>query len=313
MIVGSASTIAELRHSIERVASLPVPVLILGKNGTGKCLVARAIHGQSPWSGGPLVVLNSERLADALADTASATGLVGDVMAGARMRLGESARGGTLLLDEIADLALPLQGTLLRLLTRDGQAGDERESGASLPGARLIATTNRDPMDAIRSRVFRADLYYRLAVYTIVLPPLRARIVDIAQLVAHFLARTQEDLGLEGVSPATEPVLRRLESHSWPGNVRELENVVKQAVIQTGGLRDVSAVERLLGSEETRPSSGGLEEDVTLREIQRRHIELVLARCHGNRALAARRLGIERKSLYRIAHRFGIDLGGLRS
>jgi DNA-binding NtrC family response regulator len=161
---------------------------------------------------------------------------------------------------------------------------------------------------------FREDLYYRLAVYEIALPPLRARLADLPLLVEHFRARFEQELRLDHVTGPSEAVLSRLAAHSWPGNIRELENLVQRAIIDSGGLQDLAAIEAHLAAAEEAKAVVRPPEDVrpgdplTLRALQKLHIERVLARCAGNRTRAAEILGIERKSLYRMARRLGIAL-----
>jgi DNA-binding NtrC family response regulator len=177
---------------------------------------------------------------------------------------------------------------------------------------RVVAATNRDLRAEVAAGAFREDVYFRLAAYEIVLPPLRARRADIPALVEHFRRRHAERLGLDPQSAVSKEVLEMLAAHPWPGNVRELEHVVQRALVDSGSLTDGRRLQELLGSRtagaaaaEAVPAIG---DDLSLRELETLHIEAVLKRCGGNRTRAAAILGIERKSLYRKAERLGIPL-----
>jgi DNA-binding NtrC family response regulator len=172
----------------------------------------------------------------------------------------------------------------------------------------VVAATHRDLRAEAGAGRFREDVYYRIAAYEIVLPPLRDRSSDIPLLIDHFRRR----YGGETIAPASDETLGLMTRFPWPGNVRQLEHVVQRTIIDSGGLTDDGVVGRILDSlddavdtEGGSPSAG---DDITLRELEARHIEGVLRRCAGNRSRAARTLGIERKTLYRKAKRFGIDL-----
>jgi DNA-binding NtrC family response regulator len=177
---------------------------------------------------------------------------------------------------------------------------------------RVVAATHRDLADDMESGRFREDFYFRIAAYEIVLPPLRDRPSDIPQLVEFFRHRVEAEFGLATATPASDEVLEALATFPWPGNVRQLEHFVRRALVDHSGLASPSvlaALPRLETTTEpgTEPRIGG---DLTLEELERRHIEAVLARCSGNRTHAAKILGIERKSLYRKARRLGIELDG---
>ena len=195
------------------------------------------------------------------------------------------------------------------------QSGEVRAVGANhtvqVP-ARVVAATNRDLRAEVEAGRFREDFYYRLAAYEIELPPLAERRSDIPSLVEHFRRRYQENLGLADVEPASAEVLGVLQAHSWPGNVRELEHVVQRALVDSGSLNDVQIVRSLLepaaGREAPTPDAPFIGGDLSLKELEKLHIEAVLTRCGGNRTRAAEILGIERKSLYRKAERLGIAL-----
>jgi DNA-binding NtrC family response regulator len=177
---------------------------------------------------------------------------------------------------------------------------------------RVIAATNRNLRLEVDAGAFREDFFYRLAAYEIVLPPLRDRRSDIPLLVEHFRRHHQEKLGLPNLQPPSDEVLALLKAHSWPGNVRELEHVVQRAIVDSGSLADARSVQSLLSApgdaEKLVDAAPAIGDDLTIDELEKLHIEAVLARCGGNRTRAAEVLGIERKSLYRKAKRLGIAL-----
>lgn len=316
MIVGNHPSIVEVYKAIARVAPLPVPVLVRGETGTGKELVARALHrfGRNP--DGPFVAVNCGAIPEGLVESelfghrrGAFTGAVSD-----RKGAVEQANGGTLLLDEVGELPPPVQVKLLRFL-QEGEVrpvGGERTVSVQV---RVVAATHRDLREEVAAGRFREDLYYRLTAYEIVLPPLRRRASDIPLLVHHFLERHREALGLGTVPGPSPEVLALLQRLPWPGNVRQLEHLVQRALVDLGGLVDADAVRRLAASvgadrDPVRPDPGdgapAIGSDLTLEELERLHIEAVLARCGGNKSRAARILGIERKTLYRKLQRYGI-------
>jgi DNA-binding NtrC family response regulator len=313
MIVGNHPAIVEVYNAVARVAPLPIPVLIRGETGTGKELIARALHRFGVHPEAPFVPLNCGAIPETLLESELFGHRKGAFTGADRDHRGavEAARGGTLLLDEVGELPLAVQVKLLRFL----QSGEVRPVGSDRmieAEVRVVAATNRDLRAEVTAGGFREDLYYRLAAYEIVLPPLRDRSSDIPALVDHFRRRHQERLGLEDLPPASTEVLEALQEHSWPGNVRELEHVVQRAIVDGGSLSDGRLVKSLLVVEsgeldpaETFPRIGDF---LTLEEIEKLHIEAVLRRCEGNRTRAAAILGIERKSLYRKAKRLGITL-----
>ncbi len=314
LIVGNDPAIVDVYNAVARVAPLPIPVLLRGETGTGKELIARALHrfGANPEA--PFVPLNCGAIPENLLESELFGHRKGSFTGADRDHRGaiEAARGGTLFLDEVGELPGSLQVKLLRFL----QSGEVRPVGSDsivqVP-VRVIAATNRDLRAEVDAGAFREDFLYRLAAYEIVLPPLRDRISDIPLLVEHFRRLHQERLGLPELQPATAEVLEVLAEHPWPGNVRELEHVVQRVIIDSGALSDAHGVRSLLaatganGGTERR-SAPGIGDELTLTELEKRHIEAVLERCGGNRTRAARILGIERKSLYRKAERLGIAL-----
>ncbi|HQT93163.1 MAG TPA: sigma-54 dependent transcriptional regulator [Thermoanaerobaculaceae bacterium] len=316
MIVGSHPAIVEVYKAVARVARLSVPVLILGETGTGKELVARALHrlGANPSS--PFVPVNSGAIPDTLLESELFGHRKGAFTDAHRERRGALAQaaGGTVFLDEIGDVSAAFQVKLLRFL----QDGVVRPLGADVGehvDVRVLAATNRDLAALVAAGSFRQDLYFRLAAYEIRLPPLRERLTDLPALVAHFQRRAERELGLASTAPATAEALAALAEHAWPGNVRELEQFVRRMLIDARSLADAGAVRQALASRgaaartasaPAEPTAAGVPL-ASLEEAERRHLVAVLAASGGNKSAAARILGIERKTLARKLRRLGID------
>ncbi|GAB4108104.1 MAG: two-component system response regulator PilR [Acidobacteriota bacterium] len=302
ILVGSSPPMVELYKRIALAARGDSPVLIYGETGTGKELVARCLHRFSPRRDRPFVPVNCGALTETLLETelfgherGAFTGAVT-----ARKGLFEQAHGGTLFLDEITETSTAFQVKLLRVL----QEGEVRPVGGSRSvqvDVRVVAATNRDLGRLMAEGKFRQDLYYRLGVVELTVPPLRERRQDIPALVSHFLKQASGRLGRSfTVSPEA---MKLLQEYSWPGNVRELENVLERAaVLKTDSCLVPDDLPLLRTAAEPAAGLSPLE------LAERKKIEEVLAQTGGNRTLAARRLGIERKSLYRKAERLGIDL-----
>jgi DNA-binding NtrC family response regulator len=313
LIIGNDPAIVEVYNAVARVAPLPIPVLVRGETGTGKELIARALHQFGANPAGAFVPLNCGAIPETLLESELFGHRKGSFTGADRDHRGaiEAARDGTLFLDEVGELPPALQVKLLRFL----QSGEVRAVGAEnavqVP-VRVIAATNRDLRAEAEAGEFREDFFYRLAAYEIVLPPLRERRSDIPLLVEHFRRLHQENLCSRELQPAAPEVLEILGDYPWPGNVRELEHVVQRSIVDSGSLADAQIVRSLLaGSGEDRKEvvpEPGIGDDLTIKELEKRHIEAVLKRCEGNRTRAAEILGIERKSLYRKAERLGIAL-----
>jgi transcriptional regulator with PAS, ATPase and Fis domain len=298
-IVGETAAVRVVRRLITRIAASPSNVLITGESGTGKELVARAIHAASPRHRRPFVALNCGAIPEGLMES-QLFGHVKGAFTGAitaSVGLLAAANGGTFVLDEIGELPLALQVKLLRVI-------EDREVwavGATKPSrvdVRIVASTNRDLRAEVEAGRFREDLFYRLNVVRVTMPPLRERAADIPPLVAHFIEKLNAKLSMtsRGVEPEA---LRALIAYRWPGNVRELENVVERAITMGDG-QVVSLAD--LPGEITR-SAGPLPTVPTLREAVQRFEQLqileALEHCRFDKREAARRLRISLASLYR--------------
>lgn len=308
-MVGRSAAITEVYKAIARVAPSRVSVLVHGETGTGKELVARAIHDASPRARGPYIGVNCPSLPEGLLES-ELFGHVRGAFTGAtedRAGLFEVAEGGTLLLDEIGDMPPAVQAKLLRVL----ETAEVRRVGASSSRSvdvRVVAATHRDLTRAAREGTFREDLLYRLNTVTIEVPPLRDRVEDIPLLVTHFLARFGA-AGAETARSISVRALAALERYPWPGNVRELAHVLERALALTRGgeidTRDLPAI--VVHADAPTPSMR------TLEEVERAHIESVLRGVGGVRGRAAAILGIDRKTLYRKLRAHDIDAAGDRA
>ena len=298
-IVGKSAHMKEVYRLVERVAATDSAVLITGERGTGKELIAGAIHHNGPRKGGRFIPLNCAGIPAALLES-QMFGHVKGVFTGADTRaegLFRAANGGTLFLDEIGDLPLELQPKLLRAV--------EQQSflpvGATEPvkvDTRIIASTNVDLEDAVEHGRFREDLFYRLAVVTIEVPPLRERQEDIPALIDHFIAKLNRKLRRD-IRGVTNDALRRLLRYQWKGNVRELQNVLERAMIleDTDLITSPSLPSNLV--EQTHPAEtiGPLKDAV--REFEQEYINRILQATNGDKRLAAELLGVSVSSIYR--------------
>jgi two-component system response regulator HydG len=284
--------------------------MITGQSGTGKELAARTVHGQSRRAAGPFVAVDCAAIPEALFESelfGHARGAFTDARQ-ARVGMVAQADGGTLFLDEIGDLPLAIQPKLLRVLQerRVRPVGGDTETGVDV---RLICATNRDLETMVVEREFREDLYYRINVVQLPLPPLRVRAGDVLLLSQHFTDHFARMFGRE-VRGLTPEAAERLIHYSWPGNVRELRNAIERAVAmtQTSHLTVEDLPERVRGYRPPPPRADS-ETDVTLTldEIERRHILRVLEAHAGNKLAASHALAIDRKTLYRKLARYGVD------
>ncbi len=314
MIVGSAPALVEVYKAIGRVAPLRVPVLVLGETGTGKELVARALHRFGAHPQGPFVPVHCGAIPDTLIESELFGHRKGAFTDAQRDRKGALAlaHGGTVFLDEVGEISTVFQVKLLRFL-EDGLVQPLGAEKGEPVQVRVVAATHRDLRALVAAGRFREDLYYRLAGYEIRIPPLRERLTDLPALVAHVQGRFCGELGLEDPGPPSRAALDVLAAHPWPGNVRELGHVVRRALIEGGALADPERLARLLA-----PPSPGPEPSASLRpallpvasslfprpylpldELERLYLLEVLEHTGGNKTEAARILGIERKTLAR--------------
>jgi nitrogen regulation protein NR(I) len=317
-IIGSCPAMGEVYKAIGRVAAQNVPVLIVGESGTGKELVARAIYQHSARAQAPFLALNCAAIPEQLLESEMFGHEKGAFTGADRRRIGrfEQVSGGTLFLDEIGDMPLALQAKILRLLQ---DQSFERVGGNETirTDVRLIAATHRDLTAWSAEGKFRTDLYYRLGVFTIHLPPVRERGEDLPILVQHFLRRFSRELGRE-VREIDPKALERLGNYPWPGNIRELQSVLKQALLQASGtvLLPAFLPELCDGPHESRPEAApGADIDLEAfirkrlgpdaqdlyadahRQVDRLLLPRVLQYTGGNQHQAARILGIARQTL----------------
>jgi transcriptional regulator with GAF, ATPase, and Fis domain len=319
-VVGTTPTMRELFGLVESVAPTDATVLLLGESGTGKELVARGIHARSARAGRPFVAINCSALTDTLLESELFGHVRGAFTGASSSRVGvfEEASQGTLFLDEIGDISAAMQVRLLRVL----QEGEIKPVGATeirKVDVRVVAATNRDLEAASRAGTFRQDLYYRLNVVALELPPLRHRLPDIPLLVHHFLARYAARFG-KATGHFSPEAMEAMQSYAWPGNVRELENVVQRAVVLAPG--DELGVEVLPPAVRTRSAPPAPEQrfdlpfgkakQAAVRSFERSYLSDVLRRSSGKVAEAARLCGLDKSNFRRIIRRHNIDAGDYR-
>src|SRR5262245_22593696 len=312
-LIGHSHKMIELYKEIALVAPSRSTVLITGESGTGKELVARALHRNGPRAAGPFVAVNCGAITETLLESelfghmkGSFTGATGD-----KRGLFEEANEGTIFLDEIGETSLAVQVKLLRVL----QEGEIRRVGSARSirvDVRVLAATNRDLEQEVKEGRFREDLYYRLSVVTLRVPPLRERADDLSLLAAHALRQARE----AGARAATisEEALGMLTHYDWPGNVRELENTIAHAALYARGkvitIEDLpSKIRNHSRTVEPQAKTQTMFSDLpSLDELERRYLVHVLQAVGGSRTRAAEVMGIDRRTLYRMAERFGINL-----
>ncbi|MDB4959301.1 MAG: two component, sigma54 specific, transcriptional regulator, Fis family [Myxococcales bacterium] len=308
-MIGDSPAMQQLRATIGKVAQSDATVLITGESGTGKELVARALHFAGRRASGTFVPVNCGALVGTLLDS-ELFGHVRGAFTGAdtsKRGLFVAAESGTLFLDEIGELPIDLQPKLLRAL-QEGEVKPVGGTSAIRVDARVIAATNRSLEAGIKTASFREDLFYRLAVITIEVPPLRARPGDIAQLARHFAeqaALRAERSRLE----LTDAALAHLAAQPWPGNVRELENTLERAVILASGdvldVADVAGPRSVTASPTLTTFTG--DQVPTLDELERAHILRVLQLCDNQKTKAAQMLGINRTTLWKKLRQYGLE------
>ncbi len=301
-LVGQSPAMRKIFELIERVAPSDATVLITGETGTGKELVAREIHRRSPRAEKPFVAINCAAITETLLES-ELFGYERGAFTGADRRkpgMFELANGGTLFLDEIAEMPPALQAKLLRVL----QDRTVYHLGGTTPipvDVRIIAATNKDLKHLVQEKKFREDLYFRLAVFPIHLPPLRERREDIPLLVENFFARRR-------ITPEISPeAMELLKNYDYPGNVRELENILERALILSGGAKitpeHLPELEEIPAEDDTPPIPG----ETTLAELERKMLLAALEKAGGNKSKAARLLGITRRMLYTRLKKYGIE------
>ena len=311
-IIGATPKMVEIYKKVAKIARIDAPVLIVGESGSGKELVARAIHVNSERASAPFIVINCGALPETLLESelygherGSFTGATGQ-----RKGLLESASGGTVFLDEISETSLSFQVKLLRVI----QEREIRRVGSNeviSVDIRLVAATNRDLREMVRSNRFREDLFHRLNVFTIALPSLRERTEDIALLASYFLKIFNSKHG-KTVRLAADAV-DAMKRYSWPGNVRELRNMLERAItFNATGVIQADELEfgedHDAGGVAAAPDNGAAN---SLDQMEKDHIIKVLKETGGNKKKAAEILGIERRTLYNKAKRLGIDFGAI--
>jgi two-component system nitrogen regulation response regulator GlnG len=303
-IIGICPAMREVYKAIGRIAGQNIPVLITGESGTGKELVARAIYQHGPRAKAPFLALNCAAIPETLLESELFGHEKGAFTGADRRRIGkfEQCNGGTLFLDEMGDMPLALQAKVLRLL--QGQVFERLGGNETVnTDVRLIAASHRDLKAWSAEGKFRPDLYFRLGVFTIHLPPLRERCEDLAMLAQHFVRRFSLELGRE-VSELAPEALDRLREYSWPGNIRELQSILKQAILQAVGSvllptflpADLS---RETQGTDNRANAGRVRRGATLSDLEREAIQDCLFETGGNRQLTADRLGISTRTLLR--------------
>jgi DNA-binding NtrC family response regulator len=308
-LVGSSPALMEVFKGVGRVASSGATVLVTGESGTGKELIARSVHRLSPRASGAFVAVNCAAIPEDLLESELFGHERGAFTGAVARKIGrfERAHRGTLFLDEIGDMSLVLQAKILRALQEREieRVGGEERIGVNV---RVVAATHRDLPALIAAGEYREDLYYRLAVVRLHLPPLRERWGDVRELALHYTALLAAEHGRQ-VRYLSAAALRRLEGHSWPGNVRELRNVIERAVLGAWGETVTSDAIRIDVQRE-RPASGGTlpgySPKLTLAEVEALHIARVLAEVDGQLGRAAEVLGVHRNTVSRKAQEYGL-------
>lgn len=310
-LIGNSEPMHKLCNMLSRVADTETSVLITGESGTGKELAARALHNQSQRRNGPFVAVNCPALPPLLLESelfGHKRGAFTDAKV-SRDGLFQQAKGGTLFLDEVGDFPMQLQPKLLRTLEQRSvrPVGSDSEVAVDV---RIIAATNTDLESAVEDGRFRDDLFYRLNVIQVNIPPLRARGMDILLLAQHFIKQFASTLKKQ-VLGISDTAAEKLLNYSWPGNVRELRNALERAVTLTRyeklAVDDLPEKIRAYHSPHVLLGSSNPAELVSIQEVERRYINHVLKTVNGNRTLAAKILGLDRKTLYRKLQSYKTD------
>jgi len=317
-IVWSGEAMRRVMAQLERVAASETRICIYGETGTGKELAARTVHEKSSRAAGPFITLNCAAVPPELIESELFGHEKGAFTGALQRHIGkfEQAHRGTLLLDEIGDMPLPMQAKLLRVL----EEGEVERIGGDRPvavDARVLVATHRDLAELAEQGKFRSDLYHRIVVFPITLPPLRERADDIPALIEHFVVQVCAQNGWKPV-PFTSEAVEALKKYRWPGNVRELRNIVERLLLlATSGVVDVATVEVALprtkapaASSSSRDQEGPLSARVA--DFEREAILAELERQHHHITNTARALGLERSHLYKKCQQLGIDLRAAR-
>lgn len=304
-IVGQSESLQRVFDVVKRVADTNAVVLIQGESGTGKELIARSLHFSSSRSARPFLAVNCGALTESLLESelfghkkGSFTGATAD-----RKGLFRSAQGGTIFLDEIGEMPMPLQVKLLRAI----QEHEVTPVGSSVSekfDARIIAATNKHLEDEVTAGNFREDLFYRLNVIEISLPPLRERPEDISLLVSHFASKVAHDQD-SPEKPISDEAIRALAGYVWPGNVRELENAIERAFILSGDQIDIDSLpNKIVASRKANVGSLSTGQAQTLEEVEHKYVLEVMEKVGGDKTAAAKILGIDLSTLYRKLKRY---------
>lgn len=309
-IIGDSPKIKALRSTIVRLAGTDLPVLILGESGTGKEVVAQTLHYEGPRAERPFIAVNCAALTETLLESELFGHEKGAFTDAHEMRRGkfELAEGGTIFLDEIGDMSLGGQAKLLRVLE---QKVITRVGGSqAIPiNARIVAATNANLADAVRAKKFREDLYFRLNVVTLELPPLRERPEDIQLLADHFLQHFAQQSRRPGLGFSAE-ARKRLQAHAWPGNVRELRNLMERvAFLAPGEQVEAEDLAFILSPDQTAPRDPAelMHLSDATNAFQQEHVRRAIRRVRGNMSEAARLLGLHRSNLYRKMRQLGMS------
>ena len=316
-LYGTSQAMRSVFAVLERASKTHAPVLFLGESGTGKELMARGVHDASPRRDGPFVVFDCGASTETLIESDLFGHTKGAFTGAASDRQGAfaAAHGGTLFLDEIGDLPVSLQPKLLRML----EAGEVVPLGGRRPeryDVRIVAATHRDVFGEVARGGFRGDLYYRLAVVEVHVPPLRQRIEDLPVLISMFLERSgaPPERARALAAQVGGPALERLQAYHWPGNVRELRNVITRAVALAGPDDDFQSLPFVLRPTAAAPESQAIRADRPFHEakdemvarFEREYLTDLVQRANGNLSQAARIAGVERKFLYKLLERAGL-------
>jgi len=307
-MIGSSKAMKELHEKIAKIADSRSTVLIRGETGVGKELVARSIHHISPRQDKPFIKVNCAALSSGILESELFGHERGSFTGAYERKIGrfELANGGSLLLDEVSEIHVDLQPKLLRALQ---EREIERVGGTETISVdvRIIATSNRNLEDAVENNSFRRDLFYRLNVITLYVPPLRERKEDIPELVHYFLKRFSKENG-RNIESITEKAMNQFMEYDWPGNIRELQNIIERAVVLAGKKKILSAedFEFLKIPSHTIKNNSNLQAGITLAEMEKNIILKTLEHCDGNKTKAAETLGISVRTLRNKLHEYGM-------